>query len=236
MKFQKLLIIAMSTAFLAACGGGGGGDGTPAATGPVTSTLAFPLQAAYKSFVTAGYSKTFTISGTCAGSGNAGLSAANVPTTFEGTVGFSATSTITGTFTNCTPASYAGSSMSYYDTNYTPLGSSTVDTSYGVYATPLSIPVTVKVGDTAAVGTETKYTNSTKTTPNGTSVMSYIIEADTANTAIVNLISRNYNATSILTSTEQDRYRITSGGTLTPTSMDLQYANGSTTHLIFTFN
>lgn len=235
MSYRNLLAIAVSTAFLAGCGGGGG-DGSTPATSPVTSTLAFPLQAAYKSFAASGFSKTFSISGTCTGSGNASVSAANVPTTFEGTTGFSATSTITGTFANCTPGSYAGSSTSYYDTNYTPLGSSTAGTSYGVYATPLSIPVTVKVGDTATVGTETKYTNSTKTTPSGTNVMSYIVEVDTANTAIVNLISKSYNALGTLTSTGQDRYRITSGGTLTPTSMDIQYANGSTTHLIFTFN
>ncbi len=143
---------------------------------------------------------------------------------------------MTGTYTNCTPASFAQSSTSYYDTNYVPLGNNTVGVSYGVYLTPPVIPATVKVGDTGTIGTRTKYKNNTKTTPDGTSVTTYVVESDTANTAIMNLISKGYNATGTLTYTEQDRYRITSTNTLTPISMDVQYANGSTTHLIYTFN
>jgi hypothetical protein len=58
-----------------------------------------------------------------------------------------------------------------------------------------------------------------------------VIEADTATTAIANLISKKYNASNVLTSTEQDRYRIAADGSLTLISIDIQYANGSTTHL-----
>ena len=76
------------------------------------------------------------------------------------------------------------------------------------------------------------YTDSTKTTSNGWSDDSYVIEADTSTTAILNSISKVYSSTSILTYTEQDRYRMTSTGALTPISLDIQYANGSTNHLI----
>jgi hypothetical protein len=65
--------------------------------------------------------------------------------------------------------------------------------------------------------------------------LSYVVEADTSTTAIVNLIAKSYNAAGTLIATEQDRYRITSTGALTPTSIDIQAANGSTTHLVFTF-
>jgi len=150
--------------------------------------------------------------------------------------GFSSTSTITGSFTNCTPASFAQSGTSYYDTNYVPLGHNSVGVSYGVYLTAPTIPTTVKVGDTGTIGTRTKYTDSTKVTPSGMSVMSYIVEADTTSSAIVNLIDKSYNAAGTLTSTEQDRYRITAANTLTPVSVDIQYANGSTAHLVWTFN
>lgn len=234
MKFRYLLVIATSAAFLAACGGGGGGDGSPP-IGLTTSAASFPLQSAYRSFVANGFAKSFTVSGTCSGTGNATISAANTPAVFEGITGFSSTSTLTGTFTNCTPTSLAQSVTSYYDNNYTPLGDNVTGGRYSVYAAPLSIPVNVKVGDTGVLGTENLFTNSTKLTPDGTQVLSYVVEADTATTAIFNLIAKNYNATGTLTATEQDRYRIGATGALVPVSFDIQYTNGSTTHLVFTF-
>ena len=64
--------------------------------------------------------------------------------------------------------------------------------------------------------------------------ISYVIEPDTANTAIVNMIDKSYDPSGTLTSTEQDRSRMMADGTLIPISADLQYANGSTTHLVLT--
>jgi len=136
---------------------------------------------------------------------------------------------------NCTPASTAESYTSYYDSNYVPLGVSSVGGNYGVYLTAPTIPTSVSVGETGSIGTETYYTDSTKATVSGTVVESYVVEADTSNTAIVNLISKDYNATGALTLTEQTRYRIGAAGTLTPISTDLQYANGSTMHLVLSY-
>lgn len=231
MKYPKLLALTISSVFLAACGGGGSGD-----SGPVTPAVtSFPLQAGYKALVANGMTKSFTISGTCSGSGNRSTAPATTAATFEGKTGLSSTTTITMTFTNCTPASIAQSSTSYFDSNYVPLGVNSIGVNYGVYLTPLVIPVSVSVGSTGTIGTETLYTNSTKVTGSGTNVMSYVVEADSSSTAIVNLIAKIYNASGTLTATEQDRYRLTSTGTLTPTSTDVQYANGSTNHLVFTF-
>lgn len=233
MKFQNILAFTLSSAFLAACGGGGGGATTP--TGPVASSLSFPMQSGYRALVANGLSKSFTISGTCSGSGNKSSSAATTAATFEGVTGFSATSTTTISFTNCTPASTAVTSTAYFDSNYDPRGFSAVGVNYGVYQTPLVIPITVTVGGTGTLGTENLYTDSTKATPNGSIVLSYVVEADSSTTAIVNLIAKIYNASGTLTATEQDRYRITATGALAPTSIDIQYANGSTNHLVFTF-
>jgi hypothetical protein len=234
MKLTTFLGLALAASVLTGCGGGGGG-GTPAATGPVSSTLAFPLQSAYRVLTANGMSKSFTISGSCSGSGTKTTSPANTATTFEGAFAFSAASTFTLSFTNCTPASIASTSTSYADTNYDPRGFNSVGVNYGVFLTPLVIPTTVIVGGTAVLGTETLYTDSTKVTSNGRNDVSYVVEADTSTTAIINVISKSYNASGTLTSTEQDRYRINATGTLTPTVFDIQYTNGSTIHLVLTF-
>lgn len=103
---------------------------------------------------------------------------------------------------------------------------------YGVWASPAVLPTTAKVGDVAIVGTINEFSNSSKTTSTGRQEISYVIEADTATTAIANVISKSYNSTDTLTSTEQDRYRVAADGTLTLISMDIQYSNGSNTHLL----
>ena len=86
----SIISILISVSLLSACGGGGGG-GT---SGPVTSSLSFPLQSGVKALIASGASKTFTISGTCSGSGSVSRSAANTPSTFETVTGFSAAETI----------------------------------------------------------------------------------------------------------------------------------------------
>ena len=229
---RNVLAFSVSLALLAACGGGGG---TSAPTGPVTSTLSFPLQTGYRTLIANGAANNFTISGTCTGSGSHTVGAANTATTFEGSAALSAASTWTMNFTGCTLSSVAATSTTYYDSNYLPRGVSSVGVNYGVYLTAPTIPSTVMVGNTGTIGTETLYTNSTKTVGNGTTVVSYVVEPDTANTAIVNLIARVYNASGTLTATEQDRYRINAAGTLTPVSADVQYSYTSTTHLVLTY-
>ena len=230
---RTALTMSATLALLGGCGGGGGGTSAP--TGPVTSTLSFPLQTGYRTLTANGAANNFTISGTCAGSGNHTVGAANTPVTFEGAAALSAASTWTMNFTGCTLSSVAATSTTYYDSNYLPRGFSSVGSNYGVYLTAPTIPSTIMVGNTGTMGTETLYTNSTKTVGNGTSVVSYVVEADTATTAIINLIDRSYNAGGTLIATEQDRYRIDAVGTLTPVSADIQYSYTSTTHLVFAF-
>ena len=223
---------------LSTCGGGGGGSASP--SGPVASTLPFPLQSAYNTFVANGLSKSFTISGTCSGTGNQAQAPATTASTFEGVAGFSATSSITMSLINCTPSSLAQSLTGYWDSNYVPLGYNTgasdVAPNYAVYQTPPSIPTSVTVGGTGIIGTQTLYTSSTKATDFGTMILSYIMEADTSTTAIVNLISKTYNTSDTLLWTNQERWRISSTGVLTLLSQDIQYSNGSAMHLILTYN
>lgn len=227
----NVLLLSVSLVLVAACGGGG----SSGPTGPATATLSFPLQAGYRALTANGASNNFTISGTCSGSGNRTLGAAKNSTTFEGSPALSAASTLTMSLIGCTPSSVGSTSTNYYDTNYIPRGFSAVGVNYGVYLTAPIIPSTVMVGNTGIIGTETLYTSSTKAVGNGILTSSYVVEPDTATTAIINLIGRIYNASGTLTSTEQDRYRINASGTLTPVSADIQYSNTSTTHLVLTF-
>lgn len=231
MKLVPILVL-LGTTMLVACGGG---DDTSTTTGPIASTLTFPLQSGYKAFVAAGFSKAFTVSGGCTGSGNRTSAPANTAATFEGKAGFSAVGTLTMNLVGCTPASVAQSYTGYYDTNYNPTGVNSPGVNYGVYLTPMNIPTSVTVGSTGLLGNMSLYTSSTKATSNGRIDQSYVVEADTASTAIVNLISKSYNASGTLTTTEQARYRMSSTGSLTPTTIDIQYANGSTLHVVLRF-
>jgi hypothetical protein len=222
-------ILASSVVIALAGCGGGGSSSSP--TGPVVSTLSFPMLSGFQTLTASGWSKTFAISGTCSGSLSMARAPANVAVTFEGQSALSATESITMTFSNCTPASSATTATLYYNSsNYYPLGLNSVGVNYGVYLIAPVIPATVTVGSTAVLGSETLYTDSTKAVPNGRIDESFVVEADTATTAIVNLIAKEYNAMGALIFTEQDRYRMSSTGALTPISWDVQYTNGN--HLV----
>ena len=232
MSYRNLTVAALVTsAFLQACGGGGGGSYAGTSVTPVTS---FPLLAGYKARIAAGASDSYAISGTCAGNA-AVTSAAATPATFEGITGYSVAQTATINFTNCTPASAAVTSTVYYDSSYSPLGSSTIGVDYAKFETaPPALPTSVKVGDTAVVATLTVYANSTKATVTGQRVLSYVVEADTSITAIANLITKAYNASGQLLYTQQSRFRIAADGSLTSMSIDVQYSTTSTNHLVYT--
>jgi hypothetical protein len=192
-----------------------------------TSTNTFPLQAAWQSRVQSGLTVKANISGTCTGTFNASETTP-VSATFEGTSGFSTTRTTSANLIGCTPATSNQTETVYYDSNYAPKGYTVAGETYAVYATTPTLPVTVRVGDTGTIGTTNRFTSSTKATSKGTQTITYTIEADTTDTALVALTFKNYDATNTLTSTEVDRYRIASTGSLSFVSFDIVYANGVT--------
>lgn len=234
-KFTILaFVVASATVLLAACGGGGSSvSNVP--TAPITPTT-FALQAGYKARIASGSANNFTISGTCSGSSNLSSSAPGSGT-FEGATALIATSTQTLTFTNCTPASAASTSIGYYDSNYNPLGHSSVGVEYGKFLSLPALPTSVKVGDTSVFGTETIYSDSTKLIVKGQRTLSYVIEADgtSSSTAIANLITKDFNQANQVLFTQQSRYRIATDGKLTALSIDVQYST-STNHFVFTAN
>lgn len=222
------LINAVAASLLSGCGGGSGDSS------PVTSTQQFPFQTGYKALVANGFSKPFAISGACLGVGAKTVGAAAPGATFDGVAALSYNATLTMSVTNCMPAAVEQTSASYYDSNYVPLGFISAGL-VGVYLTPPSIPTSVFVGGTGMIGTENLYTDTTKATSNGTQVLSYVVQADTSSSATIDLITKSYDRSTTLTETEQDYYTMDQSGTLTPVSTDIQYANGSTEHLILTY-
>lgn len=238
-QFKLTSLLLLTGVILTGCGGGSGG-GAAAPVGPVASTLTFPLLQGYKAIVASGLTKTFTVSGSCTGNGNRTSAPAATPAAFEANpAALSSAVTLTATLANppgiagC-PPTLAQTSTSYFDSNYIPLGFNSPGVNYGVYATAPTIPAAAVVGGTGVIGTETLYTDITKVTGNGRIDVSYVVEADTATTAIVNLIAKIYTAAGTLSATEQDRYRIAATGALVPVSADILYSTG--THLVFTYN
>lgn len=242
---NAIAIPAILTLFaLAGCGGGGSSSSTPstpAATPvvtPVTSANSFALQSAFKKFVASGATTNYTISDFCTGTATSSISVP-VAATFEGVAtAISVTTTETATFTasTCTPTSDVQTRVEYYDSNYNPLGHAIAGVEYSVYApAATALPTSVKVGDTAIIGTETNYSDSSKKPPAvvTTRQASFVIEADTATTAIVNFISK---PTATFDETRQTRYRIDAAGTLTPVSIDRLYKNSAfkDVHMLYT--
>lgn len=227
-KSIKLLLAISTLMTLAACGGGGGDSTTP------NTATAYPLRSGYQNLISQSEINNFSISGTCTGTATETRNAV-VAATFEGTPGVSTTTTLTGSYSNCTPASFAGTSLSYFDTNYKPLGSAIAGTDYAVYSVS-DLPISVKVGDTAQLGTADVYSTNTKQVKTGTRTLSYAVETDGNSTAIVNLITKAYNASNQLLFTQQSRYRINSSGQLTAVSKDIQYSTTSSAHLLWTKN
>ena len=228
---------------LTGCGGGGGGSApTQTASASVSSTLSFPLLAATETAAASGHRATLTANGTtatevtdglCSGTLNLTAGPATTATTFEGTPAFSFTQVLQINLTNCVPASIAETFTGYVSSTYSPLGFQTVGGDYGVWAAPANVPTLVKVGDVGIVGTINTYTDNSKTTGTGRQEVSFVVEPDTATTAIINVITKGYNASSQLLFTEQDRSRITEPGSFSLVSIDIQYATTSTTHLVF---
>lgn len=228
---RYILVAALATTFsLAGCGGGGGSS----PSGPVTSNLSFPVSSWNANHINNGYTQSGNITGQINYNGTiypvtgafSLTVAAATSTTFEGQAALVNVGTITGSETVTNTATgqtqtvpLADTSQSYNTTNYVPLGHSS-STEYMVMQGTAIIPSTVKVGDTAVVGTYTRYTDSTKSSALGTDKESYVVEADTANTAILNIIDKEYALDNTLTSTSEERWRFDALGTATFVSIN----------------
>ena len=213
-----LFLIAM---LVTACGGGGGSGGGGVAAGPVASASSFSMTTVMADQINNGYTENFTVTGTqivggitfnVTGNGTITVAPA-VNAVFEGQAALQNTGTISATLTvNGISAPLSETSQSFSTTNYVPLGESNGE--YWVMQGAPVIPATVNVGNTGTIGTYTRYSDSGKATVLGTAQISYVVEADTATSAVVNIILREFDNTNTLLLTDQDRWRIDTLGNL----------------------
>jgi hypothetical protein len=135
--------------------------------------------------------------------------------TFEGSAAQRRSTTATGSIVaNGQTIPLNTSSVDWYNSNNSPLGSSGGE-DYVVVVGSAVIPTTVRVNDTAAIYTANRYSDSLKTILRGTETVSYVVEADTATTALFTPILTERNTSNTVTSTSTQQVRITPAGTFT---------------------
>lgn len=212
MKFSqfKLWSTLSISALLVACGGGGGGS--------ASSTDAFQLRTAYVSYINSTGSWPFTVTGSTSGvnvTGSGTTTAGSISgTTFEGQVAQAKNTTATGTINaNGQSIPLATTGTSYVNSNYDPLGFS--GSEYEVVSSSIPIPATARINDTGTWYSSVRYTSSSKTTRKGTATATFVLEPDTASTALLKIIRIEKDTANAVTSTSTNTFRMTPAGTLT---------------------
>ena len=229
----KLLTATAVFSLLSACGGGGGG-----VSGPVASTESFSLAKLWANMLTTPSTNNVTIQGTF----NSGVD----PVTGSGTISYSNLSA--GTFegnplqkqtqTNAISLVSKGQTIpvnetytTWVDSNNTPKGESGGD-DYIVVTTLGNLPSAARINDTGTAYTANRYADSTKAVLRGTRTVSYLVEADTASTALVSVIYEDKNTSNVTTNKSTQQLRITPTGTFT--RIKETYVS-TTTSLIITY-
>ncbi len=232
---QKLIgLLVFAALVVSGCGGGGGG-GSGGNAGPVASRQSFNIKTAIASYTSTPHSYSFTGSGTLngvpitvTGTEDLGVLTAGV---FEGQIALQQTQTTNLTITeNGNPTSLSSVvTLFYLPADYSPLGS-TSPNRYEVNDPLVTYPTTAKVGDSGMVGSAKRYSDSTKGMPIRSATSSYRVEADTASSAIVNLVTvTTFIQPTSSPQTATVRYRLDSVGTFTLLSDSLVSAAGNLT-------
>jgi hypothetical protein len=103
--------------------------------------------------------------------------------------------------------------LEYNDSSNNPLGQH--GALYSVVNGVVNLPLKVVVDDSGLMFTYQNYADSLKLLATGTTEVSYLIEADTPTTALLNLITTQKDTGSIVTLTSRTQYRMTITGGLT---------------------
>ncbi len=207
----SLLFAAIVSCVLSSCGGGGGGGGGP--SGPVASTLPFPIAAAISVYEQASHS--FTLNGTDNTSSNTYTFTYSftpgAATTFEGS---SAQTASTSTVLKRNGVTIVtGSGTDYYQVNpFKFLGDVLATGEYTVASSQTAFPTTGMVGQTGAAWSETEYADSSKATVQSTTTVTWSLEADTAMTAWFCINFSTVFADMSPNQTESDCYKVDGTG------------------------
>jgi hypothetical protein len=229
-KILALISFCLSITLISGCGGGGGGGGTESA--PVVSTSTFSLRNAWINYLSLKGSKQFTLQRTVNGVTSNGSGTASfgglLNSTFFGDQAFASATTITGSYaSNGQNTPFASTSTYYVDSNALLLGLINDDQGVVLNLTARSLPATVKVGDTGTLFQTTRYTTYTRptqfnpypfsnsTTIQGTSSFTFVVEPDTASTAILKIIAYDKDTKGSDAGTSTTKLRITPDGSVT---------------------
>lgn len=207
--FLKLILAATSFSFITACGGGGGGTGTE------TSTQKFNLLAAYTSEFEKNTFHRFTATGdgglTGAGTVTRGVATSGI---FEGKSALQRTVVVTGNLNiNGVVTPLNSVTVQWANNSLLPAGS--VGDEYSVVFGAVNIPNEIIVGDTGILFSSNRYSNSSKTIQLGTVVSSYVVEADTATSAMVTIINTHRSISNQLQHTTTEKLKITADNKIT---------------------
>lgn len=221
MKPLRSLIVTGALLALAGCGGGGD-------SAPVSSTNDYPLLQAWANYVNTSRTRSFTITGTMQGGTVTGSGSATVGSlqaaSFEGSTVLGKTTVVTGSFTASGQVfPYGSSSTEYYGPapSYTALGYNS-SSEYGVVTSRNPIPQTARINDTGSFYTITRYLTSNKSSTKGTTLVSYALQPDTANTALLKVIATERSSGGTVESTSITTFRMTPTGDLTELTEEYQ--------------
>jgi len=228
----KFLTATAVFSLLSACGGGGGG-----VSGPVASVESFSLTKMWANMLTTPSTNNITISGTNkeggAITGSATITFSNLSAgTFESMPAQKQTFTIAASLVSNGQTIPVNETIStWVDSNNTPKGESGGD-DYLVVTALGNLPTAALINDTGNLFTANRYADSTKAVLRGTRTASYVVQADTASTALVSLIFEDKNTSNVTTNKSTAQFRITPTGTFTRIKETI--VEGTST-LIFTY-
>jgi hypothetical protein len=234
-------MLAAAMLFALALNGCGGGGGLTDATPPPET---FDLQTGISGLVANGQSSSVTLAGTAEVSGSsvpftgtATLTLApGASATFNGEGARSQTETISGTVTAAgSTAPYTSSVVDFYATGNDAFLGETGSNDYDVAQTAFTYPASVVAGSSGVLGTTNDYTDSTMSTPTGTTQVSYAVTAvsssaaDATPTVMVAITSQINDTQNNALETDVTNYSLTDGGVLTLVSASVQNSTESLT-------
>ncbi len=221
---------------VAACGGGGSNYMAPMPPSPAN----FDLQAGMAEMVTDGLSSNVALSGTVTangvstaftGSGNF-MRPPAMSATFNGTAALSQTTTVSGSIMaagQTTP--YSTSVTDYYAGSDSAFLGEVSASEYDVAQAPIVFPTMVMGGSSAALGTLSRYTDSTMSVSLGTAQLSYstLTPIDSGSPIGIAVTTKIYDMQNTLIETDVINYTMTSGNVISLSGASSQNQSGMLT-------
>lgn len=197
------------------------------------STKTFQLRKAWENYVKDSGSHAFKMSGTGAEeeiSGSGVLTHSDLtPVIFEKGDAFQKVAAISGNLVvNGQAMSYALSDTWYYDRAYNLLGSKSEDGEYAV-ASDFKMPEVARLNDKGVLYTMKTYKDSTKSTVSGNITAYFVLEPETASTALFKIVEEKKDASGRFEAKTTETIRVTPDGKLTLVSQSAMTPEGTLT-------